>query len=131
MSAQKLKETFNQKGQVTDVQLKYDKMRNFDILALLASKMMKKQIQTYFNNTFVVSYKIQVILSILPLLTVDYYSISCWKVEMCNLGESSKRKKAPEATPVPLLSQKVKPVKENTNKTPEDPEFAEFREIHS
>ncbi len=85
MSAQKLKETFSQKGQVTDVQLKYDKMRYFDILALLASKMTKKQIPTYFNNTFVVCYKIQVILSILPLLTVDYYSISCWKVEMCQL----------------------------------------------
>jgi hypothetical protein len=41
------------------------------------------------------------------------------------------KKKALEAIPVQLLTQRVNPVKGDTNKTPVDPEFAEFREIHS
>ncbi|XP_046463515.1 probable RNA-binding protein 19 isoform X3 [Daphnia pulex] len=117
VSAQKLKETFSQKGQVTDVQLKYDKDGKFRHFGFVGFKNDDEadSALSYFNNTFVGSCKIQ--------------------VERCvNLGESSKMKKgkrAPEAIPAPLLTQKVNPVKEDTNKTPEDPEFAEFREIHS
>nr|CAH0113144.1 unnamed protein product [Daphnia galeata] len=117
VTAQKLKETFSLKGQVTDVQLKYDKDGNFRHFGFVGYKNNDEAdtALTYFNNTFVGSCKIQ--------------------VERCvNLGESSKikkGKKVPEAIPAPLPIQKEKPAKQNTIKTPEDPEFAEFREIHS
>ena len=57
------------------------------------------------------------------------------KVERCvNLGESSKikkGKKVAEALPDLVPTHQVNPKKQDTNKVPEDPEFAEFREIHS
>lgn len=63
MSAQKLKETFSLKGQVTDVQLKYDKEGNFRHFGFVGYKNDDEadSALTYFNNTFVGSCKIQVI----------------------------------------------------------------------
>lgn len=62
MTAQKLKETFSLKGQVTDVQLKYDKDGNFRHFGFVGYKNNDEAdtALTYFNNTFVGSCKIQV-----------------------------------------------------------------------
>ncbi|XP_057365562.1 probable RNA-binding protein 19 [Daphnia carinata] len=118
VSAQKLKDTFSQKGQVTDVQLKYDKDGNFRHFGFIGFKNDAEadSALTYFNNTFVGSCKIQ--------------------VERCvNLGESTKERKGKKATevfPASMPIKNVKPAKkQDTNSLPEDPEFAEFREIHS
>ena len=55
MTAQKLKETFSLKGQVTDVQLKYDKDGNFRHFGFVGYKNNDEAdtALTYFNNTFV------------------------------------------------------------------------------
>lgn len=118
VSAQKLKDTFSLKGQVTDVQLKYDKDGNFRHFGFIGFKNDTEadSALTYFNNTFVGSCKIQ--------------------VERCvNLGESTKGKKENKTTevfPSPVPVKNVKPTKkQDTSNIPEDPEFAEFREIHS
>ena len=62
MTAQKIKETFSQKGQITDVQLKYDDKGNFRHFGYIGFKTddEAEAALNYFNNTFVGSCKIQV-----------------------------------------------------------------------
>ena len=61
-TADKLRETFSQKGQVTDVQLKHDKVGNFRHFGFIGFKTDEEAESAlkYFNNTFVGSCKIQV-----------------------------------------------------------------------
>jgi multiple RNA-binding domain-containing protein 1 len=70
VTAQKLKETFSLKGQVTDVQLKYDKDGNFRHFGFVGYKNNDEAdtALTYFNNTFVGSCKIQVTTLLFALL---------------------------------------------------------------
>lgn len=57
-----MRETFSQKGQVTDVQLKHDKDGNFRHFGFIGFKTddEAESALKYFNNTFVGSCKIQV-----------------------------------------------------------------------
>lgn len=134
MSDKKLRETFSQKGQVTDVQLKYDKDGNFRHFGFIGFKTEDEaeSAMHYFNNTFVGSCKIQVLFSeSFSRLLLNFY---LHQVERCvNLGESAHLKRGKKIPPPPSLPPKKEKPKDDQNKTqkPEDPEFAEFVEIHS
>ena len=134
MSDKKLRETFSQKGQVTDVQLKYDKDGNFRHFGFIGFKTEDEaeSAMHYFNNTFVGSCKIQVLFSeSFSRLLLKFY---LHQVERCvNLGESAQLKRGKKIPPPPSLPPKKEKPKDDQNKTqkPEDPEFAEFVEIHS
>lgn len=75
MTEQKLRETFSQKGQVTDIQLKYDKEGKFRHFGFIGFKTddEAETASNYFNNTFVGSCKIQVFI-LKPYVTMGKFS---------------------------------------------------------
>lgn len=132
VNEQKLRKLFEQKGAVTDVQLKYKdgKFRQFGFIGY-ENEGSAQEAVNYFNDTFFGTSKIKVEVCAALGDESKPKSWSKYAKDSESFNKKNKKSKEPEKDSAENKTSKIKKIDAIINEYKEDPEFQEFMNSHS